>query len=208
MDERRLRSWLDGELGDDAAEAFLASLSDAERREARALAEISAVAARLPKAEAAADFTARTMARVRTRRPPRRSLWVWLRAPALSPFAAFCGALLVAAGAFAVAEWRGAVALHGAASAGRLAHREVVTRLAYRAPLARTVAVAADFNGWKPEAAAMRRGENGLWTVEIPLPAGRRYEYMFVVDGRWVTDPDAPASVDDGFGGRNALLQL
>jgi len=208
MDERRLRSWLDGELGDDAAEAFLASLSDAERREARALAEISAVAARLPKAEAAADFTARTMARVRTRRPPWRSLWIWLRAPALSPFAAFCGALLVAAGAFAVAEWRGAVALHGAASAGRVAHREVVTRLAYRAPLARTVAVAADFNGWKPEAAAMRRGENGLWTVEIPLPAGRRYEYMFVVDGRWVTDPDAPASVDDGFGGRNALLQL
>lgn len=208
MDERRLRSWLDGELGDDAAEAFLASLSDAERREARALAEISAVAARLPKAEAAADFTARTMARVRTRRPPRRSLWIWLRAPALSPFAAFCGALLVAAGAFAVAEWRGAVALHGSASAGRVGHREVVTRLAYRAPLARTVAVAADFNGWKPEAAAMRRGENGLWTVEIPLPAGRRYEYMFVVDGRWVTDPDAPASVDDGFGGRNALLQL
>ena len=201
MDERLLRRWLDGELGEDEAEAFLASLPEAARREARALAEISAAAARLPKAEATADFTTRTMARVRTRRPPRRSVWVWLRAPALSPFAAFCGALLVAAVAFGFAQWRGAVA-------GRFAHREVVARLAYRAPLARTVAVAADFNGWKPEAAAMRRGENGVWTVEIPLPTGRRYEYMFVVDGRWVTDPDAPASVDDGFGGRNALLQL
>jgi 1,4-alpha-glucan branching enzyme len=54
----------------------------------------------------------------------------------------------------------------------------------------------------------MRRGQGGVWTVELPLAPGRRYEYMFVVDGRWVTDPTAPASVDDGFGGQNAVLDL
>jgi hypothetical protein len=31
---------------------------------------------------------------------------------------------------------------------------------------------------------------------------------MFVVDGRWVTDPGAPATIDDGYGGRNAVLDL
>jgi hypothetical protein len=31
---------------------------------------------------------------------------------------------------------------------------------------------------------------------------------MFLVDGRWVTDPSAPATLDDGFGGKNGLLEL
>jgi len=68
--------------------------------------------------------------------------------------------------------------------------------------------VAGDFNAWKPATARMRRGQGGIWTVELPLAPGRRYEYMFVVDGHWVTDPTAPANVDDGFGGRNAVLDL
>jgi 1,4-alpha-glucan branching enzyme len=127
-------------------------------------------------------------------------VWTWLRAPALSPLAAAAGALVVAAAALGVAEWHGAHAARPRAA--------VVARLTYRAPGARQVAVAADFNGWKPEAARMQRGEGGVWTLEVPLPPGRRYEYMFVVDGRWVTDPNAPASVDDGFGGRNAVLDL
>jgi 1,4-alpha-glucan branching enzyme len=41
----------------------------------------------------------------------------------------------------------------------------------------------------------------------VPVVPGRRYQYQFVVDGRWVTDPLAPAA-DDGFGGRNAVLDL
>src|SRR3989304_1409940 len=77
-----------------------------------------------------------------------------------------------------------------------------------RPALAREVAVAGDFNAWKPATARMRRGQGGVWTVELPLAPGRRYEYMFVVDGHWVTDPTAPANVDDGFGGRNAVLDL
>jgi len=199
MDDKRLQRWLDGEMAAAEAEAFLGSLSGPERREAEALGALARAAAGLPAVALSQDFAARAMARVRARRPPRRSLWTWLRAPALSPLGALAGAVLVAVCVLGAAEWR----------AGALARRgEVPARLAYRAPLAREVAVAGDFNGWKAAAAPMRRGPGGLWTVDIPLAAGKRYQYMFVVDGRWVTDPGAPATVDDGYGGRNAVLDL
>ena len=206
-------------MGEAEADAFLASLDGAERREAMELAAVAEAAGRLPAMAPSPDFAARAMARVRTRRPPRRSVWTWLRAPALSPLTALAGAAAIAIGAFALAGWHGraggeraTLAARGAATeavaaAGSLAPG-VMARLAYRAPLAREVAVAGDFNGWNPQAARMRRGVGGVWSVEIPVAPGRRYQYMFVVDGRWVTDPTAPASVEDGFGGRNAVLDL
>ncbi len=210
MDEKRLRRWLDGEMSDAEADAFFASLSESEHREARALSALAEAAARLPGTAPSEDFAARAMARVRARRPPRRSLWTWLRAPALSPLAALAGAAVLAVGAFGLSQWRSGALVRGAAvaRASRPAAGRVVARLAYHAPLARDVAVAGDFNGWRPETARMHRGVGGVWTVEIPLSPGTRYEYMFLVDGRWVTDPSAPATVDDGFGGRNAVLEL
>ncbi len=209
MDEKLLSRWLDGEMEEAEAQAFLCSLPELERREARELAAIGSAAERLPRAGPSEGFSERAMARVLARRPPRRSVWAWLRAPRLSPLAALGGAAIVAAGAFGLAVWQGnpphrreAVAHSQPASAS------VLARLALRAPQARQVAVAGDFNGWNPDTARMRRGQGGVWTVEIPLTPGRRYEYMFVVDGHWVTDPEAPASVEDGFGGRNAVLDL
>jgi 1,4-alpha-glucan branching enzyme len=83
----------------------------------------------------------------------------------------------------------------------------VATRLSLQAPQARRVAVAGDFNGWNPEAAPLARGPGGAWTGVLELPRGR-HQYMFVVDGEWVTDPAAPVTRDDGFGHRNAVLDL
>ncbi len=208
MTDMELQKWLDGAMTEGEAEAFLASLPQSERREAEAFAALTGAATRLPAAEPSEDFAARAMARVRARRPPRRSVWTWLRAPTLSPLAALAGAVVIAVGAFGVAQWR-TVGPGGRASvAGAPSPAAVVARLAYRAPLARQVAVAGNFNGWKPEAARMQRGQGGVWTVEIPLVPGRRYEYMFLVDGHWVTDPSAAVTVDDGFGGLNAVLDL
>jgi hypothetical protein len=39
----------------------------------------------------------------------------------------------------------------------------------------------------------------------VPLSPGR-YEYRFVVNGEWVDDPKAKASVPNPHGGRNAVL--
>lgn len=81
----------------------------------------------------------------------------------------------------------------------------VVFRL--RAPDADAVRVAGDFNDWKPESLAMRRRADGSWTAQAALPPGR-YAYMYVVDGRWMTPPDARRTQDDGFGARNGVIDL
>ncbi|HYQ80755.1 MAG TPA: isoamylase early set domain-containing protein, partial [Anaeromyxobacteraceae bacterium] len=157
-------------------------------------------AQRLERHAPSPDFAARAMARVRSRPAPRRRAWTWLRTPRLSPLAALAGAA--------------AAALLGISAASWLARPEgpapglARVRFEYRAPLASAVSVAGDFNGWRPEATPLHRGPGGLWTAEVPLSPGRRYQYMLVVDGAWVTDPSAVALADDGFGGQNAVLDL
>ena len=69
------------------------------------------------------------------------------------------------------------------------------------------VTVAGSFNGWDNMSIPLSK-EGSVWTTILTLPPGS-YEYMFVVDGeQWVTDPLATKTRDDGFGGRNAVLDL
>ena len=52
------------------------------------------------------------------------------------------------------------------------------------APLAATtVVVVGDFNDWEATALSDEDGD-GIWTTTIPLSPGR-YEYGFLIDGRW-----------------------
>lgn len=72
---------------------------------------------------------------------------------------------------------------------------------------ANQIAVAGDFNSWSTSANQLEDPDgDGIWTGKMQLEPGR-YEYMLVVDdGKWVTDPNAKVYVDDGFGGKNAVL--
>ena len=74
---------------------------------------------------------------------------------------------------------------------------------------AHTVAIAGDFNGWNPQANILEDPEgDGIWTGTLKLEPGR-YEYMFVLDGeKWFPDPNALRYVKDGFGNRNAILEI
>jgi hypothetical protein len=84
----------------------------------------------------------------------------------------------------------------------------VLVRLVVLQPEAMTVALAGDFNGWDPRQTPLEQTTSGAWTVTIPLEPGR-YEYMFVVDGKqWIADPAAVEQSDDGFGSRNAVLDV
>lgn len=74
-----------------------------------------------------------------------------------------------------------------------------------RAPAAQRVFVAGEFNNWSATATPMRKGANGQWVVTVPLKPGR-YQYKFVVDGKWLPDPDNPMQVDDGYGGKNSVV--
>jgi len=83
----------------------------------------------------------------------------------------------------------------------------VYMRVALLNPRAESVTIAGDFNGWDPQSLPLRRADNGLWTITIPLKPGR-YEYMYRVDGKWVTDPLASEFSPDGFGEENAVLNV
>ena len=72
-----------------------------------------------------------------------------------------------------------------------------------------TVAIAGDFNNWNPQANLLEDPEgDGIWTATLNLEPGR-YEYMFVMDGeKWFPDPNALRYVKDGFGNKNAILEI
>jgi len=72
-----------------------------------------------------------------------------------------------------------------------------------------TVAIAGDFNNWDPQANILEDSEgDGIWTGTLKLEPGR-YEYMFVMDGeKWFPDPNALRYVKDGFGNKNAILEI
>jgi len=74
---------------------------------------------------------------------------------------------------------------------------------------AHAVAIAGDFNGWNPQANILEDPEgDGIWTGTLNLEPGR-YEYMFVMDGeKWFPDPNALRYVKDGFGNKNAILEI
>lgn len=209
MTERELQDLLDGRPGPLAAERLLSSLPPEERRAALRLVALSRLAGSGPRPSPSGDFVERTLARVRAAPPPRRrALLAWLVAPRLSPLGALAGAAAAAFLAVAVARFPAPPAPPAGPAAAEAGAPVVLARLALEAPAARTVRVAGDFNGWKPELTPLRRGADGVWTVELPLRPGRRYEYMFVVDGAWTTDPGARALADDCFGGENAILEL
>jgi 1,4-alpha-glucan branching enzyme len=82
---------------------------------------------------------------------------------------------------------------------------DTVVKFVFLAPQAANVSLVGDFNGWDATKMPMvRTPHSGLWTVTLPLTAGRHL-YQFVVDGTWIPDPNAPLAGDDGFGGANSV---
>jgi hypothetical protein len=74
-------------------------------------------------------------------------------------------------------------------------------------PDAKTVFVAGSFNEWKPEKSPLILKGNGRWVGDLSIKPGR-HEYLFVVDGQWLPDPNAKESVQNPFGGRNSILTV
>ncbi len=68
------------------------------------------------------------------------------------------------------------------------------------------VFVAGDFNGWNQHATQLLdKDGDGTYEVNVDLEPGK-YQYKFVVDGRWLADPQNPDKSPDGFGGYNSVL--
>lgn len=70
-------------------------------------------------------------------------------------------------------------------------------------PKAKEVFVSGNFNAWQERELRMKKTSTG-WRLGYVLGAGN-YQYKFVVDGRWITDPNNPHQVQEG-GEINSLL--
>ena len=74
-----------------------------------------------------------------------------------------------------------------------------------KAPTARVVNLAGEFNGWSPTASPLRKRSSGEWAITLQLKPGR-YQYKFIVDGKWIPDPENPMQQDDTYGGKNSVV--
>ncbi len=73
---------------------------------------------------------------------------------------------------------------------------------------AKKVLIAGDFNNWSPMSTPMTtNGRPGVWVTELPLYPGR-YRYRFVVDGKWMTDPNNTYVETNQFGELNNVVEV
>lgn len=61
---------------------------------------------------------------------------------------------------------------------------------------AQSVYVVGDFDEKGPVMLRMRQERDALWRGIIDLPIGRRYEFRYLIDGRWCCDSHANSSAD------------
>lgn len=87
---------------------------------------------------------------------------------------------------------------------------EVSIHFSLEAPGASSVVLVGSFSNWEAsERLALRRSGAGSWELSVRLKKNELYSYGFLVDGeKWLPDPKAAETIEDGFGGVNSLLRL
>jgi 1,4-alpha-glucan branching enzyme len=73
------------------------------------------------------------------------------------------------------------------------------------APNANEVMVAGDFNRWNVKTHPMKKDNSGVWKNALMVSPGR-YDYKFLVDGRWKNDPKNDQTCPNCFGTLNNVL--
>jgi chromosome partitioning protein len=86
--------------------------------------------------------------------------------------------------------------------------KPILVKFKIKSREARHVYVVGDFNNWTlGEASKLERSGDSEWQKSVTLKPGK-YRYKFVVDGRWVHDPDNPQQEDNIFGNLDSVLNL
>jgi len=81
------------------------------------------------------------------------------------------------------------------------------TTFKLEAPQANSVFVTGCFKGWDQKGIKMKKSKAGLWNIGVDLKPGR-YEYKFIVDKQWWTDPANSNTVVSDIGIQNSVLEV
>ncbi len=80
-------------------------------------------------------------------------------------------------------------------------------KFTYEDPSAKDVFLVGEFNNWNTTANPMTN-DKGVWSTTLNIPQGK-YQYKFLVNGTdWKTDPNNSNSADDGYGGKNSVIEV
>lgn len=91
---------------------------------------------------------------------------------------------------------------------GKLIRRKTrLVEFVLKAPDAQAVFLIGDFNNWDPTGIPMQKDRGGVWRTKIKLCAGK-YEYKFLVDNDWWTDPSNDTVSENTFGSVNSVKKV
>ena len=72
----------------------------------------------------------------------------------------------------------------------------------------KAVYLAGEFNQWNPTAKKMAyKAKDGIYAATVKLTVGT-YQYKFVIDGTWCTDPENVNSVPNDQGTFNSVIEV
>jgi 1,4-alpha-glucan branching enzyme len=74
----------------------------------------------------------------------------------------------------------------------------------FPAPQAREVRLVGDFSNWETNPIPMKKLKSGQWTASVSLETGH-HEYRYLVDGKWIDDPNCSTRVPNSFGSHNCV---
>ena len=162
-----------------------------------------------PAEQLSPDFTSRVMQKISQEKPtPEKSLWEKVHRILTMPrvslkWAAAFGMVLVAL----VMGYSVYFSPVQPICPNNLA--EITFTLQADASQVKSIAVVGDFNDWDPHLNPLTDDNgDGVWSATLKLEPGR-YEYMFILNGdKWVPDPQALRYVRDGFGNKNAVIEI
>jgi len=84
---------------------------------------------------------------------------------------------------------------------------EKKVRFEVTAPAASKVTLTGDFNAWNKSGVALKKDKSGVWSTDMSLKPGK-YQYKYIVDGQWKTDPANRATVRNTYGTENSVKEV
>lgn len=69
------------------------------------------------------------------------------------------------------------------------------------------VYVAGDFNNWEPKKQLKDKNNDGVFKGTILLDREQQYEYKFIINGKWIVDPNCDEWVPNTMGSLNSVVQ-